>query len=206
MSSLPLRFVTKPNGTKISQYVPFNLRRFNNLIEAWFQAIDKYCALADTDDAPYWYNERANISLLAGAAWLCGMAALEEYPIDKKPKREWKSGRSDLYLTWGKDHCVMESKVCWYPEQNLKSKLELAVQDAHANHDTDMAFACVFVVPGYQAGRTKNTTEFVRHISEECLETDILAACFPAGRQNLKSPSDGKLYPGVAMVLRRVRY
>jgi hypothetical protein len=37
-------------------------------------------------DLPWWYNERASISVLAGAAWGTGGLAFEEYSEDKKAR------------------------------------------------------------------------------------------------------------------------
>lgn len=37
-------------------------------------------------DAPWWYNERASISVLAGAAWKTNGYAFEEYVGDKRTK------------------------------------------------------------------------------------------------------------------------
>ena len=39
------------------------------LIEAWGGVMDQYIDQSGGEDLPYWYNERANASFLAAAAW-----------------------------------------------------------------------------------------------------------------------------------------
>ena len=85
--------------TAISGHIIPNKRLsdWENIIEEWALLIDRYCRITK-DDAPYWYTERANIGVLAGACWRAGYVALEEFQFQKgysnKPK--W-SGRADLW-------------------------------------------------------------------------------------------------------------
>ncbi len=51
------------------------LNHFKLLLEEWSLLIERYCRISE-GDAPYWYTERANIGLIAGAAWRCGWLSL----------------------------------------------------------------------------------------------------------------------------------
>jgi hypothetical protein len=62
------------------------LKHLEPVIKGWGKAISTYCEnWSDKDqDAPYYYNERPNVSLLAAGAWESGAVALEEYVTTKE--------------------------------------------------------------------------------------------------------------------------
>jgi len=63
-------------------------------------------------DCPWWYNERASISILAAAAWKCGYTALEEFStVKRKVKRDrHEPGRCDLRIRVGSKEFQFEAK------------------------------------------------------------------------------------------------
>lgn len=75
------------------------------VLSAWGDVVSDYCNFY-ANDACYWYNERASISVFAGAAWRCDWFAMEEYSTEKrtpalrvqKEKRQHYRGRCDLYI------------------------------------------------------------------------------------------------------------
>lgn len=62
-------------------------------------------------DVPWWYNERADLSILAGGVWKSGNIAVEEF-VSRKRKIARSSGklsrryrgRIDFYFTVGRHH------------------------------------------------------------------------------------------------------
>ncbi|MBV9468897.1 MAG: hypothetical protein JOZ57_06590 [Abitibacteriaceae bacterium] len=58
------------------------LMGWETLLEEWVLLIERYCRLAP-GKAPYWYSERSNVGLLAGAAWRCGWISLEEFQAEQ---------------------------------------------------------------------------------------------------------------------------
>jgi hypothetical protein len=64
-------------------------------------------------DAPWWYNERASLSLLAGALWYADGWAFEEFVTSKRHKRKARRGRGDLMFEVGGLKAVAEAKQCW---------------------------------------------------------------------------------------------
>lgn len=96
------------------------------IIEQWGTNIRKYCSAVD-DDVPYYYNERANLSLFASAAWQSGVIALEEYHTYKRHGR----GRTDLFL-WigGKDGVQIEAKQKWIKGQIKDRVLQNRISEA----------------------------------------------------------------------------
>jgi hypothetical protein len=185
--------------------VPPKSPRLESLILGWFAAIQRYCTWGRYD-APYWWNERANVSLLAGAAWLSGAAALEEYHTEKEFEHGYSTGRTDLYIKWAdRKECVIEAKHCWFNDRSLKRKMNEAMQAARQNHDCETAFACTFVVPSRPLNSKVTPMEMIAAIHREAEPMDIFAASFPRLFRNLQSERDSKIYPGVALVMHRVR-
>ena len=68
------------------------------LIEGWGEAIDRFATWFKDDDVPYWYNERANISMLNAGAWLAGYVGIEEFAITKGWGEQKGNGRADLLV------------------------------------------------------------------------------------------------------------
>jgi hypothetical protein len=186
------------------------------LLDEWLACIEYYCALWDGhNDAPYWYNERANISVLNGAAWKMGAAALEESETIKRFTAGPRKGRTDLHITWPNgDDCVIEAKQCWlYHEKDVpgraRSKFEDAIRSARVNRDSDTSYACTFLVPSHRLGAIWHPNDIYHQILDGLksakIRTDARAVCFPYSCRNLKSREDGRIYPGVMLFLTQVR-
>ena len=62
------------------------------------------------DDTVWLYNERASLSVLAGAVWRTGGTAFEEYEHEK---RHGARGRCDVHLALDARAFVCEAKQCW---------------------------------------------------------------------------------------------
>jgi len=85
-----------------------------SVLKGWWQALEKYSSDPEIDEAPWAFNERASISMLAAGCWLAGGVALEEYSTDKNhPDRRVKAGRTgrgDLFLRVGSKEFACEAK------------------------------------------------------------------------------------------------
>src|SRR4051812_1474895 len=64
-------------------------------------------------DAPWWYNERALVSLFAGAIWRCKGDAFEEFNEVKRGFKARPGGRIDLWFALRKKEFNAEAKQCW---------------------------------------------------------------------------------------------
>ena len=133
--------------------VPDKLQWLEVTIQKWLNINIKYTTLFGGTDTLYWYNERANIGALAGAAWKAGLYAIEEYAALKKPKDVTSkgSGRIDLYLTDSEGNdAVVEAKICWVAprttEKTLRNKMTEACKDAKRDHDAKLKIGVVFYV------------------------------------------------------------
>ena len=87
------------------------MKLMEELADEW--ALEKFKA---SRDCPWWYLERTSVGFLAGAVWLYGGEAIEEYSTIKRfrkprgtPKK--RSGRGDLRMYIGRNgDYVVEAK------------------------------------------------------------------------------------------------
>jgi hypothetical protein len=141
------------------------LRGLHRLLVSWADAQRDYCR-AHPDDNAWWYNERASLSTLAGAAWrLKGWTALEEFSTSKLGRvpesgvdsGKLKKGRCDLYVAHGSSGFAVEAKHAWQSigarsngkDPNVLAAVEGARNDASCvtRNEGDKRLALTFVVP-----------------------------------------------------------
>lgn len=182
------------------------------LLERWCDYIKKYTDVFDGDDLPYWYNERANVGVLASAAWASDFIALEEFQIEKKLKKKSRKGRCDLYVCSSNDEdAFIEAKVLFHSIQSdyqskIDSKLAEALDDvAQVCNDSNRNMGAVFVCPYCKHTESDNIdSEITKFISViENIEAPIKAWVFP--REAQKSQSTHKIprsYFGVALLMK----
>jgi len=48
------------------------IKALKPILKRWIEINQEYCDAYPAEDCPYWYNERAAISTLAGAVWKSG--------------------------------------------------------------------------------------------------------------------------------------
>ncbi len=87
--------------------------RFDKVLNTW---IDLVCdrAAFDPGDAGWWYNERASLSVLAGAVWRQPDGyAFEEYAAQKTAENKLFRGRADLWFQVNGTAYAAEAKQCW---------------------------------------------------------------------------------------------
>jgi hypothetical protein len=206
------------------------LRRIAPLISGWIEAVEDLSEAWGDVDAPYFYNERANVSLLAGGAWKMGYQALEEY---RSPKRGRESsqkiykakhdinGRVDLYITRGSEWDVLfEAKHHWmaamHREDANKTKIREALNIAHKDSRRDKGaeanLSCVFFVPRFPVSKVRRGVEtidslIVRHIKTYLeIRASAWAWCFPKVSRDRILETENAYYPGVIMGITVSKY
>jgi len=71
--------------------MPGRLQILKPVLKEWLALIEDPDAVHwPKDDAPWWYNERALLSLFAGAIWKCEGWALEEFTTGKSKAAPWR--------------------------------------------------------------------------------------------------------------------
>jgi len=191
----------------------------------WSRAINTYCKAYKGSDAPYYYNERANLSFLTIASWCAGAIALEEYGTKKHTASggtlKRGSSRCDLFISTGGVNFQIEAKQYWMPSHRREKRHKASI--AHAFHKAcDAAMAntesaarvgCVFFVPWWKTSSEYKSdpefhirTEIQRYLSE-C--ADVWAWCFPKQARKLKhrqSRGDNRIYPGIIIGMKAGKY
>jgi hypothetical protein len=187
-------------------------------IRGWGQAIEEYCSglTGKNSDVPYYYNERANISLLAAGAWKAGQIALEEYPTDKMGvARRRGRGRCDLFILAAKRYeFQIEAKQCWMRAEWttkshkhwVKTSFTAACAAANANTESSARVGCVFFSISWpaQKGSSEPTKFAIKAEIKKCTDSkaaDVWAWCFPTLARDVTDDTDGEKrhYPGVIM-------
>ena len=221
MQKLPLNFQIPTRGVESN-----GRTEFDDLLWEWCGIHERYGRLSNWNDVGWWYNERASVSLLAGAAGRAGAITLEEYFTDpaqtRRRPRKYKYVRQDLYLKIGHSQFVGEAKQLWMwlPSQparldrNLSASIDAAVNDAKAKDAYGAArVGVVFVVPYLELCSAAACDEALHQWYEMIQKFRCgavawvlpLRACrFPfSSRPNAKWK--GELYPGCAIFLVRAR-
>jgi hypothetical protein len=110
-------------------------------METMFSLIDAYVDFHSGEgliDVPYHYNERATLSILAGALWRSDPAnlVLEEYRTDKSWTEGSYKGRQDIWFRAAGNECYGEAKQQWIPlfrpRAELGALLSVLGQEASA--------------------------------------------------------------------------
>lgn len=183
------------------------------LLEEWLLINERYCRVMNGQDAPFLYNERAHVGLLAGAAWRCGRISLEEFQYEKgfvnKPK--W-SGRADLYMASEDTEELVEAKFRWLslkPDNLQRLALETlneGLRDVRQTKGKDdgmtgigVAFLSFYrpVGDGNQAELEKQINESISSLCQ--LPCHAIAWSFPSHYRHIES-SDRYFTPGVIML------
>lgn len=165
-------------------------------------------------DCPWWCNERASISTLAGAAWNSRGVALEEYASKKREGHQESLGRCDLYFRLEGKGYIAEAKHCWLragvradnmPIRILKY-LTSACKDVKKNapslYRNETLLGIAFIVPRipseyeYEAvgNQIKSVQEALIMIAKE--QKCALAWIFPRGARGMAAEDDDYIYPG----------
>ncbi|GLX14723.1 hypothetical protein Pstr01_29620 [Pseudomonas straminea] len=189
------------------------------LLRAWLGAVQRYTHLFKSEDCCWWYNERTSVSVLAGAAWTLGWAALEECPTEKHPPSysgveadcPIRRGRIDLYISTDREELTFEAKQVWQklPGVDKVSEGRNGARNAALDipaHTTDRLFAATFVIPFFAESDIKDgDTDLTAWVSNQLeLLGGSLESCayyFPRLESGqLKNVADF-IYPGVMLII-----
>lgn len=170
------------------------------------------------DDMPWRYNERALLSLFAGAVWRTGGDAFEEFSETKfrLNDRSEGHGRVDLWFTTSGGEFRAEAKRQFIPitkevtqQDRLHELMASAVKDARRNladRGRSRRLAIIFAVPYVR--KQKATTELAAKIERftgwaETVDHDAIAWIFPD--LNERVTVDNWVCPGIAMLIKIVK-
>lgn len=208
------------------------LQTLKPLLDAWTKAVLHYCKITNHLDNPWWFNERASLSTLAGAAWtLPNWAALEEFNTRKRggilPRNKTgdgtRHGRCDLYISQRKGYSyAIEAKQAWQAigdgQDGVSTfKMMQAAWDDVSKLDkkeADRRLAVTFVIPYLprKIAKERNAREVVVDwltsdpFAHRTRKTHAQAWVFPANSEEYFNEKTGRVFPGiVALVEERFR-
>jgi hypothetical protein len=194
------------------------LTHWEPLLEEWLLSIERYCRVWRGDDAPYGYTERANIGVLAGAAWRCGRVALEESQYEKGLRNQPKwDGRADLFIASDETEELIEAKFRWVSLSSAttlarvaKATMKLALRDARVTRgvDSDLTSIGVTFLPTWLPKKRGDVLDMKLECAiRELCEGDFHAVAwtFPKERRLVVSDA-GNFTPGVFLIASNVRF
>lgn len=198
------------------------LPSLNRVLDKWIEANSSIVkSWSAARDVPWWYNERASLSILAGAAFMAGGLAFEEFISDKRKtgKRKRKSnpymGRTDIYLKLGKSEFIGEAKQCWSgatakssnPMTYIKKKLSAACADIRRTKPFGQRrLGILFAMPYIKTNSIDDINE--RITSWVDMVKDVDCSCcawvFPAEARYAQYGCEENLCPGAALLIREI--
>ena len=207
----------------VEKVEPGPLKKLENLLWWWTWLNRDMAKSWKWKDCPWWYNERASISTIAGAVWNAGGTALEEYSSKKRKGGRSAYGRCDLYFRIGRDEYVTEAKLCWLSagrqardmEGNVRYWLDEAYKDAKRTavdlRGGETILGILFVVPcvpqkseeDFLGERIKGVQEVFIDIAKK--EKCALAWIFPRDARKMTYRGAGYIFPGTAVLIKRVQ-
>lgn len=196
--------------------------QFYGILREWNETNIHFAEAWEGESAPWWYNERASLSVLAGAVWRLGGVVFEEFSDEKTTRhhrgnlRKSYQGRCDIYFMMGATEFVAEAKWGWSgasqkggdPNPHISQLLDAAVEAAdRVAKNRQCRLAIAFVTPYFKPRFKHHDTEMINSWIQK---TGTLANCaamawvFPKECRRL-SGSDGNYYPGAAIFIREVK-
>jgi hypothetical protein len=187
-----------------------NWAKLNSLIgRRWMQR----------NNAPWWYNERALLSVLAGAVWQTGGHAFEEYSELKRHTSRPVSGRMgrvDLWFNVGQHEFSAEAKQRWIRfERNTDKTDQFARWMQEAKIDarrrapdrfTRRRLAIVFGVPFIRPCSKEKLRDRIEWLLQqaETVKADAIACIFP-NLKRLPKSDGGMVFPGLIVWIKEVQ-
>ncbi|MBU1067951.1 hypothetical protein KJ975_00135 [Myxococcota bacterium] len=182
----------------------------------------------EENDCPWWYGERACVSILAGAIWQEDGYVLEEYIMKKDCEGEdnpGRHGRCDLFFEIGNCDYRCEAKVYWTGDTLEAKKIDnyfdngnkfgaevdvkkIKISESYAdllrsNDATLKYFAVVFLVPSVSNERLdKNWIKTYKNTIEEYSKDTMHYAYY--FRSDAPIGNNNKRFPGIAILLKEV--
>ena len=177
------------------------------VLERWFDCIDRYNAVRGDNDTPYWFDEKANLSLLSAAAWMAEMVTLQQTPTRKQVEEGERNGRADLFIATSEERAYLQATQRWPRVNNLN--LTQALQDITSeakriSYASDLKLGCLFVAPqkAQQSATPEELQDMVDDLQKE--HTCAVAWYFPYAYRKLRNET-GNYHPGIAVLFKEAR-
>lgn len=189
------------------------------ILRKWLYAIARVTeSWIQFGDLPWWFNERADLSILAGSIWKANEVAVEEFVSEKrrispssgKLSRRY-SGRIDFYFSVKNQHFIAETKDCWSgagdestdPTFRIGKRLDAALADIRkVKSYGDRKLAILFAKPMIPAKKRRDAPRLIKRWLKlvRTIEADAFAWYFPENARRIKWSN--RLYPGIVILIK----
>ena len=190
-----------------------SLRCLRPILGSWIDLNLKYAKDQRWLDCPWWYKERAAVSLVAAAVWQAGGHALEEYTTSKRSYEGPYRGRGDLYFKIGSRRFIAEAKFRYIhlgrrsknAKQSFKKLLREAKKSVKDNDATTghTRLGFLFLSPripkDWSRQEIQDTIEYSKALADST-KPDAHARVFPD--QGLKLQFNKSVFPGTILLVR----
>ncbi|WKL51247.1 hypothetical protein Q1W70_17300 [Pseudomonas kielensis] len=177
------------------------------VLERWFTCIDRFNAVRGDGESPYWFDERANLSLLSAAAWMAEMVTLQHTPTPKQVEEGDRSGRADLLLANAQQRAYLQASQRW-PRLNAlnlsQALLDITAAAKTIAYSNELKLGCLFVAP--HKPQQSATPEELQDLIDDLQKQHCCAVAwyFPYAYRKLRNEA-GHYHPGVAVLLKEAR-
>lgn len=201
-------------------YLRMVLEQWCAMTTAWTRDV-RYGGADEDVDCSYWYGERQNLGVLAGAAWRANCRVLVESAAVRSGRggtrgASCRQGRSDMWVhplgkEWRETSVVIEAKHAWIRSDHdgwhsrIATALGYAVDevDSLSRSDAAQGMGLVFVVPRVPVSDGEHAARlFLRSVRATCEvdEPDLLAVAEAVAMPRSEDQDGTMLYPGVVLV------
>lgn len=175
------------------------------VLERWFDCIDRYNAVRGDNDTPYWHNEKANLGLLAAAAWMAEMVTLQDAATRKQNEEGERNVSADLLIAGSDERAFIQATQRWPKVNNLNLTQPLleATSDAkRISYASDLKLGCLFVAPqkAQQSATPEELQDMIDDLQKE--NTCAVAWYFPYAYRKLRNEA-GHYHPGIAVLFKQ---
>jgi len=175
------------------------------VLERWFDCIDRYNAVRGDNDTPYWHNEKANLGLLAAAAWMAEIVTLQDAATRKQNEEGERNVSADLLIASSDERAFIQATQRWPKVNNLNLTQPLleATSDAkRISYASDLKLGCLFVAPqkAQQSATPEELQDMIDDLQKE--NTCAVAWYFPYAYRKLRNEA-GHYHPGIAVLFKQ---
>jgi len=195
-------------------------------LKSLYRVLNKWNSLMqdsewEKNDVPWWYNERALLSLLAGAIWKSGGWAFEEFVtskrmVSKRGRHGKGAGRGDIMFEIGQETFIAEAKQCWpilgYRNHSAINTVKKALREARIQSSRlpseGKKLGIVFAVPRLHESKQRDSEKILHNFVSRfrAFKNTTISWVFPKGRRTSVMDEDGYIYPGIALMLKLLRF
>jgi hypothetical protein len=193
----------------------------NPVLKRWIKAnVLLANAWKSSNDVPWWYNERASLSVFAGAVFRTGGIAFEEYIEDKRRVNlrgklcKPYIGRTDIYYKLGSSEFIGEAKQCYSgatsmssdPAISIEKRLKAACSEVrrtkpYGQRRVGILFAIPYIKKTYKGDLTDRIVRWIDEIKK--VDCSCCSWVFPVTSRMICFDDD--IFPGVGLFIKEVK-